>query len=67
MIDQLKNWQTTLAGFVAGFILALVQYYNAGGKVTWQAVLSLAAATLMGFVSKDASKTGTTEAPRGGQ
>lgn len=63
-MDFLLNWKTTLAGIVAGFLLALVQYYQAGGVVTWEVAVSFLAAAAVGYLSKDANKTGTKGAPR---
>jgi hypothetical protein len=64
MLDQIKNWQTTLAGIAGGFLLALIQYMQAGGVITWEAVLSFLSLAVVGYLSKDAVKTGTTDQPR---
>lgn len=63
-VDFLSNWKTTLAGILGGFLLALIQYYQAGGVVTWQTVLSFLGVAIVGYLSKDGDKTGTKQLPR---
>lgn len=63
-MDFLANWKTTLAGVIGGFLLALIQYYQAGGVVTWETVVSFFATALVGYLAKDATKTGTIAQPK---
>ena len=62
-MDGLKSWKTTVTALV-GAIAMLVSHFglNLGPEV--QAIIVSAVIFVIGLLSKDADKTGTTAQPR---
>lgn len=54
----MKNWKTTLAGAIAGGLIA-VQPLLATGTVDWKAVGVGFVVAIFGYFAKDAGVTGT--------
>ena len=62
MNDYILNWRTTLAGIIAATANIVVDYLN--GTMDMKTFLISFAIAALGYLSKDASKTGTNTAPR---
>lgn len=59
MVEQMKNWKTTLAGGIAAAVTAAATHFSATGYVVnWQGYAVAAGLAAIGYFAKDAGITG---------
>lgn len=59
--DARRNWQTTLAGIIAGAVPIVVAWLK--GEVTIEALLTGVGIAILGVLAKDGNKSGTADHP----